>query len=181
MDNSAYGNLRDALEKLKLNDASLVFEPESSAALGFGFRCGFLGLLHMEIVQERLEREYDLNLIATAPSVGYKVYLTDGTMMEISNPAELPAPNFLDHLEEPFVKATIILPCDYVGAIMDLCQEKRGIFKNMEYLTATRVMLTYELPLSEILLDFFDKLKSRSRGYASLGLRIPWAPGIRTG
>lgn len=168
VDNSAYGNLRDALEKLKLNDASLVFEPESSAALGFGFRCGFLGLLHMEIVQERLEREYDLNLIATAPSVGYKVYLTDGTMMEIANPAELPAQNFLDHLEEPFVKATIILPSEYVGAIMDLCQEKRGIFKNMEYLTETRVMLTYELPLSEILLDFFDKLKSRSRGYASL-------------
>lgn len=168
VDNAAYGELRDALEKLNLNDAALVFEAENSTALGFGFRCGFLGLLHMEIVQERLEREYDLNLIATAPSVIYKVYLTNGDVNEISNPAELPAANFLDHLEEPVVKATIILPSDYVGTIMDLCQEKRGIFVNMEYLTETRVMLTYELPLAEILMDFFDKLKSRSRGYASL-------------
>lgn len=168
VDNAAYGELRDALEKLNLNDASLVFEAENSTALGFGFRCGFLGLLHMEIVQERLEREYDLNLIATAPSVIYKVYLTDGTIQEISNPAELPAANYLDHLEEPVVKATIILPSEFVGTIMDLCQEKRGIFKNMEYITETRVMLTYELPLAEILMDFFDKLKSRSRGYASL-------------
>ncbi|MCL6591184.1 MAG: translation elongation factor 4 [Firmicutes bacterium] len=168
VDNVAYGALRDALDKLKLNDASLVYEPENSVALGFGFRCGFLGLLHMEIVQERLEREYGLNLIATAPSVVYKAYLTDGTMREISNPAELPAANYLDHLEEPYVKANIILPSDFVGPIMELCQEKRGLFKNMEYLTATRVMLVYELPLSEILLDFFDKLKSRSRGYASL-------------
>ncbi len=168
VDNAEYNDLRDALEKLKLNDASLVFEPENSTALGFGFRCGFLGLLHMEIIQERLEREYDMNLIATAPSVVYKVFRTDGTVQEISNPADLPAANYLDHLEEPYVKATIILPNDFVGTIMELCQEKRGQFKNMEYLTETRVMLTYDLPLSEILLDFFDKLKSRSRGYASL-------------
>ena len=168
VDNAAYGELRDALEKLNLNDAALVFEAESSSALGFGFRCGFLGLLHMEIIQERLEREYDLNLIATAPSVIYKVFLTNGDVKEISNPAELPAANYLDHLEEPVVKATIILPSDFVGTIMDLCQEKRGTFVNMEYLTEARVMLTYELPLAEILMDFFDKLKSRSRGYASL-------------
>jgi GTP-binding protein LepA len=168
IDNVDYDDLRDALEKLKLNDASLVFEPENSVALGFGFRCGFLGLLHMEIIQERLEREYNLNLIATAPSVIYKIYMTNGEMVEISNPADLPAPNYLDHIEEPYVKATIILPNDYVGSIMELCQDKRGQFANMEYLTESRVMLTYELPLSEILMDFFDKLKSRSRGYASL-------------
>ena len=168
VDNAAYGELRDALERLQLNDASLVYEPESSAALGFGFRCGFLGLLHMEIIQERLEREYDLNLIATAPSVVYKVFLTDGSMEQISNPAQLPAANYLDHIEEPYVKATIILPSDYVGTVMELCQDKRGQFVNMEYLTENRVMLTYDLPLSEILMDFFDKLKSRSRGYASL-------------
>jgi GTP-binding protein LepA len=168
IDSTAYGALRDALEKLQLNDASLVFEPENSNALGFGFRCGFLGLLHMEIIQERLEREYDLNLVATAPSVVYKLYLTDGSVKEVSNPAEIPAPNYLDHIEEPYVKGSIILPSEFVGTIMDLCQEKRGVFKNMEYLTATRVLLIYELPLSEILMDFFDKLKSRSRGYASL-------------
>ena len=168
LDNVEYGDLRDALDKLKLNDASLTYEPENSAALGFGFRCGFLGLLHMEIVQERLEREYNLYLIATAPSVVYKIHLTDASVKEISNPAELPASNYLDYLEEPYVKATIILPNDSVGTIMELCQEKRGSFVNMEYLTATRVMLTYELPLAEILMDFFDKLKSRSRGYASL-------------
>lgn len=168
VDNADYGELRDALEKLQLNDASLVFEPESSAALGFGFRCGFLGLLHMEIIQERLEREHDLNLIATAPSVDYKVFLTDGRMKRISNPAEFPAVNYLDHIEEPYVKATIILPSDYVGAVMELCQDKRGQFVNMEYLSENRVMLTYDLPLSEIIMDFFDKLKSRSRGYASL-------------
>ena len=168
IDNAAYGELRDALEKLKLNDASLVFEPENSIALGFGFRCGFLGLLHMEIVQERLEREYDLNLIATAPSVIYKVHQTNGQEIMISNPAGLPAANYVEYLEEPFVKASIILPSDFVGTIMELCQDKRGTFKNMEYITATRVMLTYELPLAEILMDFFDKLKSRSRGYASL-------------
>jgi GTP-binding protein LepA len=168
IDSVDYDNLRDALEKLRLNDAALVFEPENSVALGFGFRCGFLGLLHMEIIQERLEREYDLSLIATAPSVVYRVYLTNGNVSEISNPSDLPAANYLDHIEEPYVKATIILPNDYVGTIMELCQDKRGQFKNMEYLTETRVMLTYELPLSEIILDFFDKLKSRSRGYASL-------------
>ncbi len=168
VDNAAYGELRDALEKLNLNDAALVFEAESSTALGFGFRCGFLGLLHMEIIQERLEREYNLNLIATAPSVIYKVYLTNGDVENISNPAELPAANYLEHLEEPVVKATIILPSEFVGTIMELCQEKRGVFKNMEYITESRVMLTYELPLAEILMDFFDKLKSRSRGYASL-------------
>ncbi len=168
VDNAAYGELRDALEKLNLNDAALVFEAESSTALGFGFRCGFLGLLHMEIIQERLEREYNLNLIATAPSVIYKVYLTNGDVENISNPAELPAANYLEHLEEPVVKATIILPSEFVGTIMELCQEKRGVFTNMEYITETRVMLTYELPLAEILMDFFDKLKSRSRGYASL-------------
>jgi GTP-binding protein LepA len=168
VDNVDYNDLRDALGKLQLNDAALVFEPENSVALGFGFRCGFLGLLHMEIIQERLEREYDLNLIATAPSVVYRVFLTDGAVREISNPSDLPEANYLDHLEEPYVKATIILPSDYVGTIMELCQEKRGQFKNMEYLTETRVMLTYELPLAEIIMDFFDKLKSRSRGYASL-------------
>ncbi len=168
VDNTAYGELREALEKLKLNDASLVFEPETSSALGFGFRCGFLGLLHMEIIQERLEREYGLNLIATAPSVVYKVHLTDGKINEISNPADFPVSNYLDYIEEPYVKASIILPNEFVGTIMDLCQEKRGVFKNMEYLTAVRVLLVYDLPLSEILMDFFDKLKSRSRGYASL-------------
>jgi len=167
VDNADYGELRDALEKLKLNDAALVFEPETSAALGFGFRCGFLGLLHMEIIQERLEREYDLKLIATAPSVVYHCYLTDGKMLKVSNPAEMPPVGKIDRLEEPFVKGTIFLPADFVGTIMELCQERRGVFQTMEYLTATRVMLVYHLPLAEILMDFFDKLKSRSRGYAS--------------
>ncbi|HEY8392392.1 MAG TPA: translation elongation factor 4 [Capillibacterium sp.] len=167
VDNVDYGDLRDALERLKLNDAALTFEPETSTALGFGFRCGFLGLLHMEIIQERLEREYNLNLIATAPSVVYHVYRTNGELQEVRNPAELPEANVIARLEEPYVKASIILPHDFVGPIMELCQEKRGIYKTMEYLTSDRVLLSYELPLAEILIDFYDKLKSRSRGYAS--------------
>lgn len=168
VDNTDYGELRDALEKLKLNDASLVFEPETSAALGFGFRCGFLGLLHMEIIQERLEREYELDLIATAPSVVFHVYRESGERLEIRNPADLPPAGEIEHMEEPVVKADIIVPADYVGPIMELCQEKRGLYKTMEYLNGQRVHLRYELPLAEILMDFYDKLKSRSRGYASL-------------
>ncbi|NLW56865.1 MAG: elongation factor 4 [Firmicutes bacterium] len=168
VDNVDYGALREALEKLKLNDAALIFEPETSNALGFGFRCGFLGLLHMEIIQERLEREYNLSLIATAPSVVYRVYRTDGEMVEVRNPADFPDVGVIDYLEEPYVKASMILPHDFVGPIMELCQDKRGIYKSMEYLTTDRVMLLYELPLAEILTDFYDKLKSRSKGYASL-------------
>lgn len=168
VDNSGYDDLREALGRLQLNDAALIFEPESSNALGFGFRCGFLGLLHMEIVQERLEREYGLNLIATAPSVVYRVYLKNGERIEIRNPSDLPAPGKTDYLEEPFVRAEIILAGDYVGPIMELCREKRGVYRSMDYLTPERVLLVYDLPLSEILLDFYDKLKSRSRGYASL-------------
>ncbi|HEY8343818.1 MAG TPA: translation elongation factor 4 [Bacillota bacterium] len=168
VDNADYQDLRDALEKLQLNDAALVFEPETSTALGFGFRCGFLGLLHMEIVQERLEREYDLALIATAPSVIYRAHLVTGEVLEVRNPAELPSMGFIEYLEEPYVKANIILPSDYVGPIMELCQEKRGTYRTMEYPTTDRAMLVYDLPLAEILLDFYDKLKSRSRGYASL-------------
>ena len=167
-DGSKYGDLRDALEKLKLNDASLEFEAESSAALGFGFRCGFLGLLHMEVIQERLEREYNLDLITTAPSVIYRITLTDGTVEMIANPTNYPRSDVIELAEEPFVKADIIAPSDYVGAIMDLCQERRGIFKNMQYLDDTRVNIHYSLPLNEIIYDFFDALKSRSRGYASL-------------
>ena len=167
-DGSKYGDLRDALEKLKLNDASLEFEAESSAALGFGFRCGFLGLLHMEVIQERLEREYNLDLITTAPSVIYRITLTDGTVEMIANPTNYPRSDVIELAEEPFVKADIIAPSDYVGAIMDLCQERRGIFKNMQYLDDTRVNIHYLLPLNEIIYDFFDALKSRTRGYASL-------------
>ena len=167
-DGSKYGDLRDALEKLKLNDASLEFEAESSAALGFGFRCGFLGLLHMEVIQERLEREYNLDLITTAPSVIYRITLTDGTVEMIANPTNYPRSDVIQLAEEPFVKADIIAPSDYVGAIMDLCQERRGIFKNMQYLDDTRVNIHYSLPLNEIIYDFFDALKSRTRGYASL-------------
>lgn len=167
-DGSKYGDLRDALEKLKLNDASLEFEAESSAALGFGFRCGFLGLLHMEVIQERLEREYNLDLITTAPSVIYRITLTDGTFEMIANPTNYPRSDVIELAEEPFVKADIIAPSDYVGAIMDLCQERRGIFKNMQYLDDTRVNIHYSLPLNEIIYDFFDALKSRTRGYASL-------------
>ena len=167
-DGAKYGDLRDALAKLKLHDASLEFEAESSAALGFGFRCGFLGLLHMEVIQERLEREYNLDLITTAPSVIYRITLTDGNVEMIANPTNYPRSDVIQLAEEPFVKADIISPSEYVGAIMDLCQERRGIFKNMQYLDDTRVNIHYSLPLNEIIYDFFDALKSRTRGYASL-------------
>ncbi|HYE08590.1 MAG TPA: translation elongation factor 4, partial [Patescibacteria group bacterium] len=171
-DGADYDNLRDALEKLQLNDAALLFEPETSAALGFGFRCGFLGLLHMEIIQERLEREYDLNLVTTAPSVIYHVLKTDGEKVEVSNPANLPELQEVEYMEEPIVKATIMSPTEYVGAIMDLCQNRRGTFINMEYMEATRVMLHYDLPLNEIIYDFFDALKSRTKGYASFDYEL---------
>jgi GTP-binding protein LepA len=164
--------LRDALEKLKLNDAALHYEPESSIALGFGFRCGFLGLLHMEIVQERLERNYDLDLIATSPSVVFRVTLTDGTVDTIDNPAKLPAREKLQSIEEPYVQATVITPPDYVGSIMELTQNRRGTLKNMEYLADGRVILTYELPLAELIVDYFDQLKSRTKGYASLDYEL---------
>ena len=166
-DGAKYGDLRDALEKLQLNDASLSFEPETSIALGFGFRCGFLGLLHMEIIQERLEREYNLDLITTAPSVIYKVTLTNGEVQYIDNPTNYPDPALIQTAEEPMVKASILAPSDYVGNIMELCQDRRGIFKDMKYLDDTRVELHYELPLNEIVYDFFDVLKSRTKGYAS--------------
>ena len=167
-DGAKYGDLRDALEKLKLNDASMSYEPESSIALGFGFRCGFLGLLHMEIIQERLEREYNLDLITTAPNVVYRVTKTDGTVLMVDNPLDYPDPMEIELAEEPFVKANLIAPQEYVGSIMDLCQNRRGEFKNMEYLDANRVELHYEMPLNEIIYDFFDALKSRTRGYGSL-------------
>lgn len=166
-DGSDYEVLRDALEKLQLNDASLSYEPETSGALGFGFRCGFLGLLHLEIIQERLDREYNLDLIATVPSVVYKIYLTDGTMVEIDNPTNYPDPAYIDCCEEPFADAHIYVPSEFVGTVMDMCQDKRGIFKNMNYITPDRVDIHYELPLNEIIYDFFDALKSRTRGYAS--------------
>lgn len=166
-DSNKYNDLRDALEKLQLNDAALVFEAETSQALGFGFRCGFLGLLHMDVVQERLEREYDLGLIATAPSVDYHVYLTDGTMLHLDNPAKLPDMQRVDHIEEPYVKATIMTPSEYVGPLMELCQKKRGIYTELTYVDDTRMLLIYELPLLEIIYDFFDRLKSISKGYAS--------------
>lgn len=166
-DGSDYEALRDALEKLQLNDASLMFEPETSAALGFGFRCGFLGLLHMEVVQERLEREYDIDIVTTAPSVVYKIGKTNGEEVSIDNPTNLPPANDIDFMKEPIVKASIIVPSDYVGPIMELCQERRGLFKDMQYLEETRVILEYEMPLNEIIYDFFDALKSRTRGYAS--------------
>jgi len=162
-----YPELREALAKLQLNDAALHFEAETSAALGFGFRCGFLGLLHMEIVQERLEREFDLELIATAPSVVYRITLTNGNVIEVDNPAQMPPPQNIEMVEEPYVSATIIVPTEFVGPSMEMCNNRRGIFKNMEYPSAQRVILTYDLPLSEILMDFFDQLKSRTRGYAS--------------
>ena len=168
VDNDQYPELREALDKLRLNDASLFFEPETSEALGFGFRCGFLGLLHMEIVQERLEREYNLTLITTAPSVVYRVTKTDGSVLMIDNPAKLPEPNYREKIEEPYVSASIMVPNDYVGPLMELCQGRRGIFIDMKYLDQRRAMLNYEMPLAEIITDFFDQLKSRSRGYASL-------------
>ena len=167
-DGAKYPDLRDALEKLQLNDASLQFEPETSVALGFGFRCGFLGLLHLEIIQERLEREYNLDLVTTAPGVVYRVYKTDGTMAELTNPSNLPDPSQIDYMEEPIVSAEIMVTSDYVGAIMGLCQERRGVYIGMEYIEEGRAVLRYELPLNEIIYDFFDALKSRSRGYASL-------------
>lgn len=172
VENSDYDNLRDALEKLQLNDAALVFEPETSTALGFGFRCGFLGLLHMDVIKERLEREYGLTLITTAPNVIYEVVRTNGDIEMIDNPSMFPDPTFIDHVEEPFVNATIIVPKDYVGAVMELSQEKRGEYDNMTYLDDTRVMIHYALPLSEIIFDYFDRLKSCTRGYASLDYEL---------
>ena len=167
-----YENLRDALEKLQLNDAALEYEAETSLALGFGFRCGFLGLLHMDVIQERLEREYNLTLITTAPSVNYKVYKTNGEMLEVDNPAKLPPPTEIDYIEEPYVKATTIVPKDFVGTIMELSQDKRGEYQSMEYLDKTRVSVVYHLPLSEIIYDYFDKLKSATKGYASLDYEL---------
>ena len=172
VENSDYDNLRDALEKLQLNDASLVFEPETSVALGFGFRCGFLGLLHMDVIKERLEREYNLTLITTAPNVIYQVFRTNGDVELVDNPSNFPVPTVIDHVEEPYVNATIIVPKDYVGAVMELSQEKRGEYENMTYLDETRVMIHYALPLSEIIYDYFDRLKSVTRGYASLDYEL---------
>ena len=172
IDSAKYNDLRDALEKLRLNDASLQFEAETSQALGFGFRCGFLGLLHMDVVQERIEREYKIDLILTAPSVVYHAYLSDGSMMKIDNPSMLPEVQRIDHIEEPFVKASIMTPNDYVGAIMELCQKKRGIYKDMVYIDNNRMDIIYELPLGEIVYDFFDRLKSCSKGYASLNYEL---------
>ena len=171
-DGSKYGDLRDALEKLQLNDAALSYEPETSVALGFGFRCGFLGLLHMEIIQERLEREYNLDLVTTAPSVVYKIYKTNGEVEDIANPTNLPPMSEVEHMEEPMVNADIMLPTQFVGNIMELCQERRGIYKNMQYMDDTRVILHYELPLNEIIYDFFDALKSRTKGYASFDYEL---------
>ena len=171
-DSARYPDLRDALEKLQINDASLHFEPETSLALGFGFRCGFLGLLHLEIIQERLEREFDLDLVTTAPGVIYKVYKTNGEMIDLTNPSNLPDPSEIDYMEEPYVTAEIMVTKDYVGSIMTLCQERRGIYIGMEYIEETRALLKYELPLNEIIYDFFDALKSRSRGYASFDYEL---------
>ena len=171
-DSARYPDLRDALEKLQINDASLHFEPETSLALGFGFRCGFLGLLHLEIIQERLEREFDLDLVTTAPGVIYKVYKTNGEMIDLTNPSNLPDPSEIDYMEEPYVNAEIMVTKDYVGSIMTLCQERRGIYIGMEYIEETRALLKYELPLNEIIYDFFDALKSRSRGYASFDYEL---------
>ena len=172
IDNARYKDLREALEKMKLSDSALMFEPETSQALGFGFRCGFLGLLHMDVIQERLEREFDLELIATAPSVIYHCYLTDGSEVIIDNPAMMPAPQVIDHIEEPYVKASIMTPSEFVGAIMELCQNKRGEYVDIEYIDDTRRNVIYEVPLSEIVYDFFDKLKSSTKGYASLDYEL---------
>ncbi|MEH7461267.1 elongation factor 4 [Bacillus thuringiensis] len=172
IDSARYNDLRDALEKLELNDSALEFEPETSQALGFGFRCGFLGLLHMEIIQERIEREFKIDLITTAPSVIYKVYLTNGEDMIVDNPSNMPDPQSIDRVEEPYVKASIMVPNDYVGAVMEICQGKRGTFIDMQYLDETRVTLTYEIPLSEIVYDFFDQLKSNTKGYASFDYEL---------
>ena len=171
-DGAHYSDLRDALEKLKLNDASLFFEPENSVALGFGFRCGFLGLLHLEIIEERLEREYNLDLVTTAPSVVYRIHKTNGELIELTNPTNMPAPAEIDYMEEPIVAAEIIVTSEFIGAIMDLCQERRGIYKSIEYIEAKRAILKYDLPLNEIIYDFYDALKSRSRGYASFDYEL---------
>ncbi len=171
-DGAKYPDLRDALEKLQLNDAALQFEPETSVALGFGFRCGFLGLLHLEIIQERLEREYNLDLVTTAPSVVYKIHKTDGTVMDITNPTNMPDPSVIEYMEEPIVSAEIMVTTEFVGSIMTLCQERRGVYLGMEYMETTRALLKYELPLNEIIYDFFDALKSRSRGYASFDYEL---------
>ncbi|WP_294373108.1 translation elongation factor 4 [uncultured Clostridium sp.] len=172
VDGAKYDELKEALEKLQINDAALSFEPETSIALGFGFRCGFLGLLHMEIIQERVEREFNLDIITTAPSVIYKVMKTDGTILDITNPTNLPEPTEVDHMEEPIVKASIITPKDYVGAVMELCQDRRGTYIDMQYIEETRAVVNYEIPLNEIIYDFFDTLKSRTRGYASLDYEL---------
>ena len=172
VDSKKYLDLKEALEKLCLNDSSLVFEPETSQALGFGFRCGFLGLLHMDVIQERLEREYNIDLILTAPSVIYKVYLTNGDVLELDNPSKMPDPSLIKAIEEPYVTASIMTPKEYVGAIMELCQEKRGIYLDLEYFDDTRMILKYEIPLSEIVYNFFDKLKSYTKGYASFDYEL---------
>ncbi|MEW4284137.1 translation elongation factor 4 [Priestia koreensis] len=172
IDTAKYNDLREALEKLELNDSALQFEPETSQALGFGFRCGFLGLLHMEIIQERIEREFKIDLITTAPSVIYDVHLTDGESLRVDNPSNMPDPQKIDHVEEPYVKATVMVPNDYVGAVMELCQKKRGIFIDMQYLDENRVSIVYEIPLSEIVYDFFDQLKSSTKGYASFDYEL---------
>src|SRR5947209_12807094 len=172
IDSDDYPDLRDALEKLTLNDAALSWEPETSDALGFGFRCGFLGLLHMDIVRERLEREYDLELLATMPSVEYEVTLTDGNVVEVHSPTDMPDPGRIELVKEPYIRASILTPKEFIGQIMELCQERRGDHAGMHYLSSERVQLTYDLPLAEIVLDFFDQLKSRTRGYASLDYEL---------